>query len=107
MSSLANDPSYQNTINNSISLTGSVATTAFDLAGEGTVLSSTNALNTDANNNSNAPSSGVLVYPISRPDTLDYLQVTTIKYVSGGLPSEGTFATTPVGKRMTERGTSI
>jgi hypothetical protein len=51
--------------------------------------------------------SGILVYPISRPDTLDYLQVTSIKYVSGGLPGAGTFATTPVGKRMTERGTTI
>jgi len=54
-----------------------------------------------------SPSSGVLVYPLSRPDTLDYLQVTSIKYVSGGLPGTGTFATTPVGKRMTERGTTI
>jgi len=52
-------------------------------------------------------SGGVLVYPVSRPDTLDYLQVTVIKYVSGGLPGAGTFATTPVGKRMTERGTTI
>lgn len=105
MESLANNPTYWNTIKES---TGSeTANIGFDLAEEGTVLSSTNSLNTDANNNSNSPKSGVLVYPISRPDTLDYLQVTVIKYVSGGLPGAGTFATTPVGKRMTERGTTI
>jgi len=81
MSSLANDPSYQNTINNSISLTGSVATTAFDLAGEGTVLSSTNILNTDANNNSTIPSGGgsILRYPLNSIDGYDYLLIGTYR----------------------------
>lgn len=80
MESLLNNPTYWNTIKES---TGSgTANIGFDLAEEGTVLSSTNSLNTDANNNPTPITSATLIYPIKNTGNYDYLQITTYKRVS-------------------------
>lgn len=87
MDSLANDPVYFQTIDQSTG--GAISNTAFGLAGEGEVLSSTNLTNTDANQTPTTDAFPNLRYPLRNDGSFDFLKITCYEYVPGALDVSG------------------